>query len=211
MSVERILIVDDHDVVRDGIRGLFPEQADVVFGQASNAADALSLVHQDPWDIMVMDLSIGDRSGLDLLAEVRQVRPRLAVVVLTMHSEPEYARRAFKLGATAYVTKDSPREELVKALAMAREGRRYVSEALAQSIVFDPERDEDRPPHERLSHREFEVMRLLAAGRTVGEIAGILSLSDRTVSTYRTRLLEKMGLKTNADLTRYAIRNKLLD
>lgn len=208
----RILIVDDHEVVRDGVKIIFGEQSGLAtFGEASTAPEALRLVREQDWDIVVLDLSLGGRNGLELLKELKQIRPRLPVLILSMHSEEQYARRAFKAGAAGYVTKDSPRAELIKAVEKVMEGGRYVSPALAERLLVDLERGSDRPPHEILSDREFEVLRLIASGKTVGEIADLLSLSDKTISTYRARILEKMGMKTNAELTHYAIQNKLVD
>jgi two-component system invasion response regulator UvrY len=210
--MKKILIVDDHEVVREGVKRIFTEKAGTtVFGEAGSFSDALRLVREQDWDVAVLDLSLGDRSGLELLQQVKQIRPRLPVLILSMHSEEQYARRAFKAGASGYITKDSPRSELVKALDKVIAGGRYFSEALAETLVFDLERGTDRQPHEILSDREFEVMRLIASGKTVSEIADLLALSDSTISTYRARILEKTGMKTNAELTRYAIQNKLVD
>jgi two-component system, NarL family, invasion response regulator UvrY len=210
--MKRILIVDDHEIVRDGIKNIFDEQPEtVVFGQAGTAAEALTLARDEDWDVVVLDLSLGARSGLEVLKELKQIRPRLPVLILSMHSEEQYARRAFKGGAGGYLTKDSPRAELLKAIKKVIKGERYVSPTLAEKLVFDIERGTDRPPHAALSDREFEVMKLIASGRKVTEIAGILSLSDKTISTYRARILEKMNMKTNAEIIRYAIQNKLVD
>jgi len=207
----RILIVDDHEVLRDGVKRVFDERpVTATFGEASTVPEALRLAAEQDWDVVVLDLSLGDRSGLEVLKELKQIRPRLPVLILTMHSEEQYARRAFKAGAAGYITKDSPRAELVKAINKVAEGGRYVSHSLAERLVIDLERGTDRPPHETLSDREFEVMCLIASGKTVGEIAVLISLSDKTISTYRTRVLEKMRMKTNAELTRYAIENKLV-
>ena len=208
----KILIVDDHEVLRDGVKRVLDKQSDtVIFGEASTAQEALTLVRQQDWDVIVLDLSLGGRSGLEVLKELKQLRPKLPVLILSMHSEEQFARRAFKAGAAGYITKDSPRAELLKAINKVIEGGNYVSPALAEKLVIDLRRDTDRPLHETLSDREFEVMCLIASGKTVGEIAGLLSLSDNTISTYRARILEKMGMKTNAELTHYAIQNKLVD
>jgi len=160
---------------------------------------------------VILDLSLGDRSGLEVLKELKRIRPRLPVLILSLHSEEQFARRAFKAGAAGYITKDSPRAELVKAINKVIGGGRYASPALAEKLIVDLGKDTDRPLHETLSDREFEVMRLIASGKTVGEIADLLSLSDSTISTYRARILEKMEMKTNAELTHYAIQNKLVD
>ena len=211
-AMKRILIIDDHAVVRDGVKKIFDERSDeVVFGEASNPPEALSLAREENWDLAVLDLSLGNQSGLEVLKELKQIRPRLPVLILSMHSEEQYARRAFKAGASGYITKDSCRAELAKAVNKVAAGGRYITSTLAERLLFDLGRDSDRPPHESLSDREFEVMRLIASGKTVTEIAAILLLSDKTISTYRARLLEKMGMKTNAELTRYAIHNKLVN
>jgi len=209
--MKRILIVDDHVVVRDGVKRIFDELGAVVFGEASTGLEALELARKEDWDLAVLDLTLGNDCGLEVLKEFKQIRPRLPVLILSMHSEEQYARRAFKAGASGYITKDSSRTELAKAVNRLMSGGRYITSALAERLVFDLGRGVDRPPHETLSDREFQVMRLIASGRTVTQIAGLLSLSDKTISTYRARLLEKMGMRTNADLTRYAIQNKLVD
>ena len=208
----RILIVDDHAVVRDGLKKIFEEQPGAhAFGEAGTFPEALKLARAETWDVAVLDLSLGNRSGLELLRELKELSPRLPVLILSMHSEEQYARRAFRAGASGYVTKDSPRAELVKAVNKVVKGGKYISPALAEKLVVDLERGTDRPPHETLSDREFEVMRLIASGKTVGEIALLLSLSARTISTYRARLLEKMGMKNNAEITHYAIQQGLVN
>jgi two-component system, NarL family, invasion response regulator UvrY len=209
--MKRILLIDDHEVVRAGVKRIFDKQpsGEVVFGEASTPQNALDLVREQDWDVAVLDLSLGGRDGLEVLKELKQIRPRLPVLILSMHSEALFARRAFKAGASGYITKDTPRSELVSAINKVIEGGTYVSPALAEELVVDLRRGADRPPHELLSDREFEVMRLIASGKTVSEIAELLSLGDSTISTYRARILEKMGMKTNAELTHYAIENKL--
>ena len=211
-TMKRILLIDDHEVVREGVKKILNVKPDTtVFGEASAAAEALKLVREQDWDVVLLDLSLGGRSGLELLKELKQIRPRLPVLILSMHPEEQYARRAFKAGAAGYVTKDSSKAELVEAVSSVAAGGKYVSRALAEKLIFDLDRGSDRPPHETLSDRELEVMRLLASGKTVTEIAAFLSLSDKTISTYRARVLEKMGINTNAELIRYAIENKLVD
>lgn len=211
-QVARILIVDDHEVVREGVKRILDEhRSGTTFGEAGTASEALRLVREQNWDLVLLDLSLSGSSGLEVLNELRQVRPNLPVLVHSMHSEEQYARRALKAGAAGYITKDSGRAELVAAVNKVIEGRRYVSSALAEKLVVDLERGKDSPPHETLSDREFEVLRLIASGKTVGEIAVLLSLSDKTISTYRARIVEKMGMKTNAELTHYAIKRGLVD
>jgi DNA-binding NarL/FixJ family response regulator len=210
--MKRILIIDDHAVVRDGVKKIFDEQPETVtFGEAGTRLEALQLTREHPWDLAVLDLSLGNHSGLEVLKELKQIRPELPVLILSMHSEEQYARRAFKAGASGYITKDSSRAELAKAVNKVAAGGRYVTSALAEILVFDLGRGSDLPPHQSLSDREFEVMRLIGSGKTVTEIAALLSLSDKTVSTYRSRLLEKMGMTTTAELIRYVIQNKLVE
>ena len=208
--MKKILIVDDHEVVRAGVIKIV-EQPGFVFAEAADADQALKLVREQDWDLAVLDISLGDRTGLELLKDLKQVRSKLPVLILSMHSEEQYARRAFQAGAAGYITKDSPGDELVKAVKRVIEGGTYVTPAAAERLVMDLEKGLDRPLHYALSDREFEVMRLIASGSTVGEIAGLLELSDKTVSTYRARILEKLGMKTNAEMIHYAIRNKLTD
>jgi DNA-binding NarL/FixJ family response regulator len=207
--MKRILIVDDHEVLRDGVKRVFEKQADTaIFGEASRVEEALRLVRQQDWDLAVLDISLGGRSGLEVLKELKQIRPRLPVLVLSMHSEEQFARRALKAGASGYITKDSPRAELIKAVNKVMRGERYLSSTVAEKLIFDL--DQGRERHEVLSNREFEVLRLIGSGKTVREIAATLSLSGSTISTYRARILEKMGMKTNAELTHYAIHNNLV-
>lgn len=209
--MKRILIVDDHAVVREGVKKILDEIPGIsASGEASTASEALRLIRDEEWSAVVLDLSLGARSGLETLKELKQLRPKLPVLIFSMHSEEQYARRAFKAGASGYVTKDSPRAEIAKAINKIIGGGKYVSQNLAERLIFDLERGTDRPPHEMLSDREFEVMCLIASGKTVGEIANLLSLSDKTISTYRSRILEKTGMKTNAELTHYAIQNKII-
>lgn len=211
-QVAKVLIVHDQEVVREGVKKILQEQpGTTAFGEASNASEALRLVREQDWDVALLNLSLGGRGGLEALKQIKQIRPNLPVLILSQHSEELYARRSFKAGAAGYITKDSPRQELIKAVNNVMSGRRYVSAAVAEKLIVDIGEGVDRLPHEALSDREFEVMRLIASGKTVGEIAEILSLSDKTISTYRTRLLEKMGMKTNAEITRYGIVNMLVD
>src|SRR6267143_4672115 len=166
--MKRILIIDDHEIVRDGLKNILNEQSeDRTFGEAGTPPEALALATKQDWDVVVLDLSLGDRSGLEVLKELKQIRSLLPVLILSMHSEEQYARRAFKAGAAGYVTKDSSRAELVNAVNKVIQGRRYVSPALAEKLVVDIQRGTESPVHEALSDREFEVMRLIASGKTV--------------------------------------------
>ena len=205
----RILTVDDHEVVRRGLKEMFTESS-ATFGEARSGAEALTLVREQQWDVVILDISLGGRNGLEVLADIKQLKPTLPVLILSMHAEEQYAVRAFKAGASGYVNKASPGEELRRAILKIVKGGQYVAPSLAEKIVLQLSRSEQLP-HESLSDRELEVLLSIASGKTVGEIAQQLSLSDKTISTYRRRILDKMSMKTNAELTHYAIRNGLVD
>jgi DNA-binding NarL/FixJ family response regulator len=205
----RILTIDDHEVVREGIKGLFSAET-TEFGEARSGAEALNLVQAHNWDIAVLDISLGGRSGLEVLKEIKQLRPKLPILILSMHAEEQYAIRAFKGGASGYINKASSRDELRAAVLKIIQGGRYISASLAEKMVVDLSTS-DRLLHENLSDRELEVLCLIASGKTVGEIAEHLSLSDKTISTYRRRILDKMSMRTNAELTYYAISNGLVN
>jgi DNA-binding NarL/FixJ family response regulator len=208
----KILIADDHAVVRQGLKQILADAFDpVVFGEASQAQEALEHVWKQEWDLVVLDLSLPGRSGLDVLKELKQARPKLPVLVLSMHPEDQFAVRVLKAGAAGYMTKESAPEELVNALKKILRGGKYVSASLAEKLAFALEPDAETPLHEALSDREFQVMRLIASGKTVSQIAEELSLSVKTISTYRARLLEKMNMKSNAELTYYAIQHRLVE
>ncbi len=208
----RILIADDHAVVRRGLRQTVSEEPDMtVVGEASNAQELLSLARRVPWDVAVLDISMPGRSGLDALKELRQEWPRLPVLVLSMHPEDQYALRTLRIGAAGYLTKESAPEELVKAIRKAVSGGKYVTPSLAEKLALGLAKDSERPLHESLSEREYQVMCLIASGKSVTEIAVELSLSVKTISTYRARILEKMGLRNNAELVHYAISKSLVN
>jgi DNA-binding NarL/FixJ family response regulator len=204
----RILTIDDHEIVRNGVKGLFAV-ASAQFGEARNGPEALALVRERDWDIAVLDISLAGRSGLEVLKEIKRLRPRLPVLILSMHADEQYAIRAFKSGASGYINKASSGDELRKAILKVIKGGRYISASLAETIVFDLSAG-DKPLHENLSDRELEVLCLISSGKTVGEIARLLALSDKTISTYRRRILDKMGMRTNAELTHYAFQNRLV-
>jgi two-component system, NarL family, invasion response regulator UvrY len=205
----KILTIDDHEVVRRGLKDMFTRES-ATFGEARSGAEALDLVRKQPWDIAVLDISLGGRSGLEVLSELKQLRPRMPVLILSMHAEEQYAVRAFRAGASGYINKASSGEELRKAILKIIKGGQYVGPALAEKIVVQLSQP-GKVPHESLSNREFEVLRSIASGQTVKEIAAKLSLSDKTISTYRRRILDKMDMRTNAELTHYAIRNRLVE
>ena len=208
----KFLIVDDHVVVRSGLRQMladgFPGAG---FGEAGSAAEALQCVLKGKWDLVLLDVSLPGRSGLDALADLRQVSPRLPVIMLSMHPESEFAVRALKAGAAGYLTKQSAAEELLDAVRKALAGGRYITASLAERLAENVAGANPVLPHEGLSDREFQTLRLLAAGKAVKEIAAELSLSAKTVSTYRTRVLEKLGLKSTVDLARYALQHGLVE
>lgn len=206
-----ILIVDDHDIVREGLKQIVSETSDVtVGGEARTAEEALDLVRQRSWDVVVLDLNLPDRPGLDVLAQIKSIRPHMPVLILSMHQQASYASRALKGGASGYVGKDSARDHLVTAIRKLVRGERFISPAIAESLAFDLVATGDRRRHEQLSDREFQVLCLIAAGRPPRQIAAELNVSVKTVGTHRARLLEKMGLKSNAEIVQYAIENGLL-
>jgi two-component system, NarL family, invasion response regulator UvrY len=208
----RVLIADDHAVVRRGlketIREAFPR---ATFGEAKTAQETLESVRRQDWEMVILDISMPGRSGLDILDELKRLRPKMPVLFLSIHPEAQYARRALKSGAAGYLTKESIPEELQTAVRRVLAGGRYVSATLAERLAYDLGSKADTPVHELLSDREFQVLRMIASGKTVKEIADEISLSIKTVSTYRTRILEKTGMKTTADLIRYALQTQLVD
>jgi DNA-binding NarL/FixJ family response regulator len=205
----KILTIDDHEVVRRGIKEMFTEES-ATFGEARSGAEAIALARKQQWDIAVLDISLGGRSGLEVLTELKQLRPRMPVLILSMHAEEQYAVRAFKAGASGYINKASSGEELRGAILKIIKGGQYVGPSLAEKIVLQFSQS-GKVPHESLSNREFEVLCSIASGKTVNEIASKLSLSNKTISTYRRRILDKMEMRTNAELTHYAIRNGLVE
>jgi two-component system invasion response regulator UvrY len=208
----RILLADDHAVVRRGLKQILAEAFKrAVFGEATNAPEALELVWHENWDIVILDLSMPGRSGLDILKEIKRARPKLPVLILSMHPEDQFAVRLLKAGASGYMTKESAPDELVGAVNKSIAGGRYVSSSLAEKLASLIVHDPSSAPHEGLSDREFLILRMIASGKPVGAIARELSLSVKTVSTYRTRLLEKMHMSNNSELVHYAFQNELVD
>jgi two-component system invasion response regulator UvrY len=208
----RILIADDHAVVRRGLRQILAEAFKrAVFGEASNTREVLELVWKEPWNIVILDLTMPGGGGLDLLKEIKRARPKLPVLMLSMHPEDQFAVRLLRAGASGYMTKETAPEELVGAVNKAIAGGRYVSVPLAEKLASLIVHDSQVSLHERLSDREFLILRLIASGKPVGIIARELSLSVKTVSTYRARLLEKMSMSNNSELVHYAFQNELVD
>ena len=201
----RVLLVDDHRLLRHGVRQMLIEQADATVSEAGTGEAAIAALASAQFDIAIVDLTLPDVSGLELVKQIHTQYPSLPILVLSMHPPEQFARRAFSAGALAYFTKDSAPAELVEAIKQVRRGHHYISPSVRAALV------EASPPHELLSDREYQVMRMLAEGRTVSEAASDMGISVKTVSTYRARLLEKLGMKTNAEVMRYALRQRLVD
>jgi DNA-binding NarL/FixJ family response regulator len=207
----RILVVDDHAITRDGLRRILADYPDPIeMGEAANGARTLDLVRQERWDLVLLDISLPDKSGLDVLKVIKKECPGLAVIVLSIYPVDQYALRVLKAGGAGYLTKESAAEQLLQAVQKAVSGGSFITAELAQYMAKELTRKSSRPLHEDLSDREFEVLRLIATGKTATEISSHLSLSVKTVSTYRARILQKMGMRHNAELTHYAIVNRLV-
>ena len=208
----RILIVDDHPVVRNGLKELLVRELEgVTCGEAGDGTQALAEVQSQRWELVILDITMPGQSGLTTLGELKRMQPKLPVLILSVHSEDQYGKRVLKAGASGYMNKESAPEDLIKAVRKLLTGGRYVSSALAEKLAQSLGEDSARPHHETLSDREFEVLRRIASGRTVSQIADELHLSGTTVSTYRTRILEKLNMTTTAELMRYAMHNQLVD
>lgn len=207
----RILVADDHSVVRKGLKLILEEGfpgAEVV--EVADAEAIIEKVLHQKWDVVISDLSMPGRTGLDALQQIKQIDSKIPVLILSIHPEDQYAMRALKSGAAGYLSKDMAPEELVKAVQKVMSGKKYITPTIAEKLVTIFNEDDNKLPHETLSDREFEVLKLLASGKSVSEIADSMYLSVTTVSTYRTRILQKIGLRNNAELTLYAIENKLI-
>jgi two-component system invasion response regulator UvrY len=208
----RILVVDDHAIVRAGMKQFVTEESDMeVTGEAGSAAEAIAKLRANTYDVVLLDISLPDRSGVDLLKQIKRDWPQLPVLVMSMHPEDRYAVQLLRAGASGYMPKEAAPDQLVAALRTVLEGRRYISLAVAELLATELDRHEEGPPHAALSDRERQIFERLARGIPPTKIADELALSVKTVSTYRTRILEKMGMKTNADLTYYAVKNGLID
>jgi len=208
----RILVADDHPVVRNGLRLMLNAHADLkITGEATTSEEAIALVKEDRWDVVILDLGLPGAGGIEVLRTIKEHAPKLPVLVLSVHPEDELAIRLLRLGADGYITKGAESEVLVPAIRKVARGGRFVSEAVNEKLLERVGPHTAGEPYERLSDREYQVLRLLAAGKTTTEIANELSLSVKTVSTYRTRLLEKLNVRTTADLIRYALAQKLVE
>ena len=207
-----VLIADDHAIVRQGLKQILSETEDMlVTGEADDGAEALGLARQQPWDVFLLDVSMPNRNGIDTLKQLKKEFPRLPVLILSMHPEEQYAVRALKAGASGYLTKQSAPEQLVNAIRQVASGKKYLSPAVAQQLADAISEATDKSPHERITDREYQVLKLIAAGKTQTQIAETLNLGVATVSTYRARLLEKMGLRSTAELIRYGLEHGLAE
>jgi len=208
----KVCVIDDHAVVREGLKRIISENPGMaVTAEAGDGFDAMKVLQKEPCDVVLLDITMPNKSGLDVLKEIHAESPRLPVLVLSVHSEDQYAVRVLRAGAAGYLTKESAPAKLVQAIRKVVRGGKYVSPTLAEKLVYDLNADTSRAPHEVLSDREYQVLCMIASGKTVTMIAAELLLSVKTVSTYRVRLLEKLNMKNNAELTRYAIKEGLVD
>jgi two-component system invasion response regulator UvrY len=210
-GAKKILIADDHAIFREGLKQVIAKTVDmVVADEATNGQEVLCKVRENDYDIVLLDISMPGRNGLDILEEIRSLKPKLPVLILSMHPEEQYAVRAFKAGASGYLTKGNPPQELIEALQKVALGKKYFSPSLAETLVNTIVNDAPPSPHNDLSNREFQVLCLIASGKPVGKIAVELALSVKTISTYRGQILRKMNLQNNSELTRYAIENQVI-
>ena len=208
----KILIADDHKLVRKGLSQILLDTPNVeVVDEAGNGKETIDKISNNEYDLVLLDIALPGRSGIDVLKQLRCIKPNLPVLILSMYPEEQYAVRSLRAGASGYLTKESAPEELIDAINRISKGRKYISSTLAERLAFEIEVNSDKALHETLSDREYQVLCMIASGRTVGEIADILSLSVKTISTHRSRILRKMGMKNNAQIIRYAIKLGLVD
>jgi two-component system invasion response regulator UvrY len=208
----KILIADDHPIVRQGFKQVLSETTDlVVADEAGNGQEVLALVARKDYDVILLDISMPGKNGLEVLKELRMTNTKIPVLILSIYPEEQYAIRALKAGASGYLTKASAPEELISAIRKVSRGGKYISSSLAEKIAYELDGDAEKAPHDSLSDREYQILLMIASGKTVSDIAEEMCLSVKTVSTYRSRILDKMKLKNNAELTTYAIRNKLVE
>lgn len=205
----KVLIVDDHAIVRKGLRHIAEESKQMEVGEAGEGNEALSKIRAERWDVIVLDINLPGRNGLDVLQAVRDLHPKMPVLVLSSHPEEQYAVRVLRAGASGFMNKDAAPDQLVAAILKVMGGGKYISPMLAEQLAFELSENNDRPPHEKLSAREYRVLIMIGEGKAVGEIATELLLSVKTVSTYRARILEKLNLQNNAQLMRYVVDHKL--
>jgi len=208
----KVVVVDDHAVVREGLKRIISENPGMaVTGEAGDGNEAIRVIQSEPCDVVLLDITMPDKSGLDVLKQLHADSPRLPVLVLSMHSEDQYAIRVLRAGAAGYLTKESAPAKLIQAIRKVVRGGKYVTSTLAEKLVVGLDSDTSKAPHQILSDREYQVLCLIASGKTVSQIAEELALSVKTISTYRVRMLEKLNMKNNAELTRYAIKDGLVD
>jgi len=208
----RIIIADDHPIVRAGMKQIISEAVDMsVADEAGDGRQLLNKIRAENFDVVILDITMPHIDGLDVLKQLKIEKPKLPVIILSIHPESQYALRVLKAGASGYVTKTSAPDELITAIRKVHRGGKYISPSVAEKLAFQLEADFEEMPHEALSDREYQVLCMLASGKTVTEIAEELALSVKTVSTYRSRILEKMDMKNNAELIHYAVQNKLVD
>ncbi len=208
----KILIADDHTIFREGLKHILAEYPDlVVADEASNGRDVIDKIWKNNYDMVLLDITMPGMTGLEVLKQLKNDRPKLPVLILSMHPEEQYAVRVLRAGASGYLTKESAPDELITAIRKISQGRKYITSSLAERLAVEVEADSKKPLHEILSDREYQVLRMIAEGKTVKNIANDLSLSIKTVSTYRTRIMEKMKMKTNAELMHYAMKHRLFD
>jgi len=208
----KILLVDDHTIVREGLRQILEETSDIVVnGEASSAQEVIDKVWNNSYDVVLLDISLPGRSGLDVLKQLKSIKPDLPILILSMHPEEQYAIRSLRAKASGYLTKESASEELIDAIRRVAQGRKYITSSLAEKLAFELEDNGRSASHENLSDREFQVMCMIASGKRVKEIADALSLSVKTISTYRARILKKMNMRNNSQLIHYAIKSGLVD
>jgi two-component system, NarL family, invasion response regulator UvrY len=209
--VIKVMVADDHAVVRRGLRQILAETTDIlVQGEAAAAPDVLTLVREQRWDVVILDIGLPGGNGIDLIGQIRRERAEARVLILTVHSEEQYAVRAIRAGAAGFLTKESAPEKLIDAVRKIASGGRFLSPELAETLASLVAGEATGQPHDRLSDREFEVLKMLASGQTVSQVAQRLSLSVKTISTHRTRILKKMNMRSNAELTHYALKNGLV-
>jgi len=206
----KVIVVDDHPVVRRGLKQIIEDEPDMkVAGEAKNAGECFSLVQKTDCTLVVLDITLPDRNGFDVLKQLKYEHPNLPILILSVHSEEQYGLRFIKAGASGYLMKEGAPEELVKAIRKVTAGGKYISASLAEKLVSHLDAS-DKPPHENLSDREFQIMCMIAQGKSLKSIAGELCVGEKTVSTYRSRIMEKMKIGTNSGLTRYALENHLV-
>ena len=207
-----ILIADDHAIVREGLKNIIAETLDIVVkDEANNGTEVIKKILKNDYDMIVLDITMPGRDGIDVLKQIKSFKPDLGILIMSMHPEDQFAYRALKLGASGYINKKRAPREMIEAIRKVASGRIYISNSFAEKMAVDLQIDTKLPLHKKLSDREHEVMRMITSGRTAKEISVELSLSSKTISTYRTRVLEKMNMKTDAQLTYYAIQNDLIE